>query len=167
MKWPIAVLLVSLAAAAPARGQIIDRVEVLDFGTYAAIDGEELEPTEQGIKRGVAYEVTHLETGRRIVARIGTRFGFRYFTLGNPFGVPAQVTIVWKFPQPGVVGAVSGRNVVRDEYPSGTVIGDEDTVLWTFEEFNEIVPGFWTIEIWSGERLLTEQIFEVILPPTS
>ena len=58
----------------------------------------------------------------------------------------------------------AGRNATGAFYAAA---GREDFLTWTFEMKSDLVPGIWTFEIWSDGKKLTEQSFEIILPPTS
>jgi hypothetical protein len=47
------------------------------------------------------------------------------------------------------------------------VVGGEDMMMMTFDYLWEMVPGFWTIQLWSGDKKLAEEQFEIFIPPTS
>ena len=109
----------------------------------------------------------HLETARTIIAQIGTQFGFRYRLVGTPSGAPLPIRIVAKFPAPGVMGKNNPKPVLQDDYYEFAVIGREDFLTWTFEKRTDLVPGIWSFEIWSGNRKLADEKFNIVLPPIS
>ena len=75
--------------------------------------------------------------------------------------------IVAKFPPPGVLGKNNPKPVLQDDYVELGFVGREDFLTWTFEKRSDLVPGIWTFEIWSGDRKLAEEKFNIVLPPIS
>jgi hypothetical protein len=167
--WPsqaLFVLALLFAAATGAHAQST-RVEVYEFGTYTSGDGTEIGTTRQGIVRSQTSGIRQLEETRKVLGRIGVEFGFRYRLTGPRPGAFVPLTIIAKFPPPGVLARDSQKPIVQDDYADATTAGKEDFLTWTFEMRSDLVPGIWTFEIWSGNEKLAEQSFEVILPPTS
>lgn len=161
-------VLAFLLLAAPAvHAQASQKVDVYEFGTYASADSIEVGLTPKGIVRSKTSGIKQLEETRKVLGRLGVEFGFRYRVEGAKPGVAVPVTIVAKFPPPGVLGRDGGVPVTQDAYTQMATTGAEDFLTWTFEMKSDLVPGIWSFEIWSGDKKLTEQSFEVILPPTS
>jgi hypothetical protein len=80
-----------------------------------------------------------------VQARIGTMFGIRYMVLGRPAGGRATVTLLWKFPEPGVWDSTRGsfqRSLVQ---PSEDLIGYSNTSVYVFETPYELLPGEWSV----------------------
>ena len=160
-------LSLSLFAPVSASALIIKHNAAYEHGTYQTDQGVEDKPTRQGIERQLVSGAKHLETARTIIAQLGTQFGFRYRVVGAPNGLPVPVRIVAKFPAPGVMGKNNPKPVLADDYVEFATIGKEDFLTWTFEKRTDLVPGIWTFEIWSGDRKLVDEKFNIVLPPIS
>jgi hypothetical protein len=143
------------------------RADVFEFGTYTSEGGVEVGTTRQGIVRSQTSGIRQLEATRKIMGRLGVQFGFRYRLVGPRPGSLVPLTIIAKFPPPGVLARDSQKPIMQDDYADVTTAGKEDFLTWTFEMRSDLVPGLWTFEIWSGNQKLGEQTFEVVLPPTS
>jgi len=152
-------------AAGTASAQQVKSVDVYEFGTYEA-NGFHYShtPSAQGIKIEGHDGYTHLETTRTITARIGARFGFRYRVAGTAPGVYAPLKMVWKFPPPGIVGADPKHPVELEVVEFDATSNDNYVITMSLESASDLVPGIWTFEIWSGDKKLTEQKFEVLAP---
>ena len=152
-------------AAGTASAQQVKGVEVYEFGTYVASGSHYTHaPSAQGIKIEGHDGYTHLETTRTIAARIGARFGFRYRVTGTAPGVYAPLKMVWKFPPPGIVGADPAHPVELEMVEFDATSNDNYVITMSLESASDLVPGIWTFEIWSGDKKLTEQKFEVLAP---
>lgn len=162
-----ATLLIALALHANAAFAQLTGINVYEFGTYRSAESVEVGVTEKGIVRSQTSGIEQIEETRKVIARIGTQFGFRYKTLGAREGTLLPVTIIARFPKPGVLGRTTQLPVLADGYTQITTAGKEDFLTWTFEMRSDLVPGIWTFEIWSEGKKLAEQNFEIILPPTS
>lgn len=142
-------------------------IDVYEFGTYQSADSVEVGTTPKGIVRSQTSAIKQVQETRKVLALLGTEFGFRYRTVGARDSALVPLTVVAKFPQPGVLGRDLAVPVLEDQYTQLTTTGKDDFLTWTFEMKSDLVPGIWTFEIWSGDKKLAEQSFEVILPPTS
>jgi hypothetical protein len=160
-------LFLLFATIATASAQSATKVEVYEFGTYTSEGGVEVGMTRQGIVRSQTSGIRQLEATRKVLGRLGVEFGFRYRLVGPRFGTVLPLTIIAKFPPPGVLARDSQKPIQQDDYVDVAAAGKEDFLTWTFEMRSDLVPGIWTFEIWSGDKKLAEQSFEVILPPTS
>jgi hypothetical protein len=72
--------------------------------------------------------------------------------------------MVWKFPAPGIIGSDPAHRVEREIVEFDATSDDNYVITMSLESVSDLVPGTWTMEIWSGDQKLTEQTFEV-LPP--
>jgi len=151
-----------------ASAQEVERVEVYEFGTYTA-NGFSF--THSSSPQGIRIEghdgYTHLETTRTVNAQLGARFGFRYRVIGMPPGVYAPLKMVWKFPPPGIVGSDPTHPVQLEVVEFDATSNDNYVITMSLESISDLVPGTWTLEIWSGDKKLTEQNFEVLPPLVS
>jgi Domain of unknown function (DUF3859) len=157
-------LLALLLAAGAARGQTaeVDRLEVIDFGTYKAEPGSKRK-NANGLKTTVTPGVEHLETTAIIPARIGTSFGIRYKVVGDPDKAEVTLRKVISFPPPGLQPS-RGKFVPQSESKVETMIGETVADLYTLEDIFELVPGVWTVELWDGDRKLLTQSFTLERP---
>jgi len=152
-------------AAGTAGAQQAQRVEVYEFGTYAASGSSYTHaPSGQGIKIEGHDGYTHLQTTRTIAAQLGARFGFRYRVLGTAPGVYAPLKMVWKFPPPGIIGNDPTHPVQVEVVEFDAASNDNYVITMSLESPTDLVAGTWTLEIWSGDQKLTEQNFEVLAP---
>lgn len=160
-------LLVLLAFSTTAGAQTVDRVKIVDFGVYTR-DIIKIEPTP-GVATGrlhIAKNFKLKEKGDVIVARLGTSFGIRFQTLGNPNGKAVNLTWITRFPSEGLKDPKNGH-FNYNEFTRTHTIGEDTYRTYTFDEPWEMVPGEWTFEFWDGPKKLGEKRFRVILPPTS
>jgi hypothetical protein len=159
----LALLMVGMSNGAGA--QEVQGVEVYEFGTYVANGpSHEHRPSSQGIRIEGHDGYTHLESTRTILAQLGARFGFRYRVVGSTPGTYAPLRMVWKFPPPGIVGSDPAHPVQLEVVEFDATSNDDYVITMSLESASDLVAGTWTLEIWSGDKKLTEQNFE-ILPP--
>jgi len=157
-------MMVGLGAGA-AQAQEASRIEVYEFGTYAAIGPTyQQPPSPQGIKIEGHESYIHLETTRTIVARVGARFGFRYRTIGSGADDYAPLRMVWTFPPPGLIGRDPHKPVRREVVELASASTESSALIMSLELPSDLVAGTWTIEIWSKNRKLAEEKFEIIMP---
>ena len=158
-------ILTMVCGATLAQAQEISGIDVYEFGTYLAAGPAYEQPTSrQGIRMEAHESYVHIETTRTIVARVGTRFGFRYRTTGTSLDPTARLTMVWKFPAPGIAGG-DPHKTIRQEVVEVPVIPNESYALtMSLDSAADLVPGIWTFEIWSGKHKLAEEKFELIMP---
>lgn len=143
----------------------ISGIDVYEFGTYTAVGPSYEQPaSHQGIRMEAHESYFHVETTRTIVARVGVRFGFRYRTKGTTLAATAPITMVWKFPSPGITGA-DPHKIIKQEVVEVPVLPNESYALtMSLDSAADLVPGIWTFEIWSGKNKLAEEKFELIMP---
>jgi hypothetical protein len=66
------------------------------------------------------------------------------------------------YPSPGVKAPNAPRPLLRSDDPIAPTIGETIYSGFEFDDPWELVPGIWTIQLWQGTRLLTEQRFNVV-----
>ena len=101
----------------------------------------------------------------KIPALPGTRFGIRYVLHGAPTGGYAGIREVWRFPEPGLTNPETGKTFHEQAGRAIVQVTDNEifsgyALLYDWE----LVPGTWTFEVWTGERLLLKQLFDVVRP---
>jgi hypothetical protein len=156
------------AKVAPAPASQIERIEVLEFGIYqrGPVVSEE-PPTATNFGRGTSQWEKHVTTTRRVPARIGTSFGFRYRIVGNPPGEVVSLTHVTVLPPEGVKSPPGRQPFTRTINSSYAYLGESGLEMFTFDYPWEMVAGIWTFQFWSGGKKIAEQSFEIYVPPLS
>jgi len=101
----------------------------------------------------------------KIPALPGTRFGIRYVLHGTPIGGYAGIREIWRFPAPGLTNPKTGKTSHEQVDRAIAQVTDKEifsgyALLYDWE----LVPGIWTFEVWTGERLLLKQLFDVNRP---
>ena len=156
------------AVSASASAQHVEAIDVLWSGTYDVGETKEIEdPSSPMGRRFIAGGIEPLLEAHRIPATLGTRFGVGFVPRGEPQGARAPVHALWRFPDRGLHNpetrattfewkiALESCTIGRSPY---CLIGYPLRHPW------ELVPGRWTLEIWSGARKLAERSFELYLP---
>ena len=109
MSWKTLFIAFGFAlAAGAAHAQTAEKLDVYEYGIYASSPRVAVGHSQQGMTRYQAESIKLQEATRTVVARIGTEFGFRYRATGKPPGAPVLLTIVTKFPAPGVLARIPG-----------------------------------------------------------
>jgi hypothetical protein len=106
--------------------------------------------------------VRHVETTTTIPAELGVKFGIRYRVIGDPDGQRVTIRKSLLYPLPGVKAPNAPRPLLRSDDPIAPTIGEIGYSGFEFDDPWELVPGVWTIQLWQGTRLLTEQRFNVV-----
>jgi uncharacterized protein DUF3859 len=148
-----------------AQAQTADKIEVYEYGVYTSPPGVDVDVTRQGVIITDLDYTNLVEQTRTIVAQVGVQFGFRYHLVGKPLGMLVPITVVVRFPSPGIVSPGNPVPFVVDDYSTPAILGTNLFYSGTFDDQSEIVLGIWTIEIWYGDKKLGEQKFDVVLPP--
>ena len=157
LAWLFLALLLA-AGAAQAQAPQVERLEIVDFGTYKVERGSTTRNAE-GIKRApLKREPRRLEWRTIIPAQIGTTFGLRYKVIGTPPDAEVTIRNVISFPAPGLRPS-SGEPLTRVESDEQTRIGETVAALYTLDDRFELVPGVWSFELWDGNRKLLTQSF--------
>jgi hypothetical protein len=144
--------------AAQAQAPEIERLEVVDFGTYKVERGSTTKNAE-GIKTAPLKRQPERLAWRTIIpAQIGTTFGLRYRVIGTPPDAEVTIRTVISFPAPGLQTS-RGEHLSRVESEEQTRIGETVAALYTLDDRFELVPGIWTFELWDGDRKLLTQSF--------
>src|SRR4026208_2018618 len=78
------------------------RIEVFEYGIYAAPPGLVEGFTTEGLEHLGIEHVELIERTRTVVAQVGTEFGFRYLLIRIAENEAIPITIVMKFPPPGM-----------------------------------------------------------------
>ena len=139
-----------LSALASAQVQVQGPVE---YGLFIS-NAKEFAPGERLLTRSDQV----IEPTQVIPAKLGSKFGLRYSLAGKQAG-DAPLTLLYLTP--GVVtpdGLRHDKFVVQQPMVQGA---GADLMAFEFSETYEVVPGEWRFMVFQGDRLLTEQSFEV------
>src|SRR5690348_15165117 len=81
----------------------VDRVVIYEYGIYQTVSaGKYKDPSAPGGERGTVANIDLVERTANIPAELETEFGIRYVLDGGPDGANVPVTIVMRFPAPGL-----------------------------------------------------------------
>jgi hypothetical protein len=164
---------VILISPVPVRGQApsasatpaarIDRVEIVEKGLYKVELNERVEdPTTVGGGRYV-HSKGELIKDTATIPAVPSQFGFRYVVSGEPKGAKVPTRIVAHYPEGGRTNPNTGKTAMKDEFPQTATIGGAPNLFFLNMKWG-MVPGVWTIEVWSQDRKLAEQKFTLVQP---
>lgn len=161
----IALLALTLASAsASAQAPRVDRIEVLEYGIYAASVAY-AERDANWVLQSRVGDVRHVKRTRTVPAKLGVRFGFGFVVAGSPVGAKVTLRKVTRFPPPGLRSPAAKEPLKVSQVAVTRTIGREaGYVDYGFDDPWELVPGTWTIELWHGDRKLATQSFTVVRP---
>jgi hypothetical protein len=142
----------------------VDRIEIVEKGLYRVQLQQKVEdPRVLGGSRYVHSKGELIQDTATIPAVKGTQFGFRYVVVGEPKGTQVPTRIVAHYPEGGRQNPNNGKIAQKDEFPQAATIGGAPN-LFFFNMMWGMVPGVWTIEVWSQDRKLAEQKFTLVQP---
>ena len=137
----------------------IDKIEIIDYGTYSGqIVGQHIESGQQVYK---IRNRQHVVTTTTIPAQLGVSFGFRYRVVGSPQGAPVTLTAVFVFPPQGLNDPSVGH-IRRQQFRITKRIGDTGNRTYRLGHSWTLVPGVWTFELWDGHRKLAAMNFTMV-----
>jgi hypothetical protein len=151
-------LLLTNAQAGVQRTGTVQEIDVLDYGTYEAEKIDRI--TElSGVSRDIVDNVQLLGITNRIPAKVGVKFGFRYFIVGQPLDSRVTLKAIIVYPPAGAVSPKSGL-LHTISYPKPGRIGPNVSFVgYSADEPWELVPGIWTVQLWRGDTKFAEQTF--------
>jgi hypothetical protein len=151
-----------LAFGCMAQAQTVDRIEILEYGTYdAKITNVEAAPGSATGHRSDITEPVLISRTTTVSACLGVEFGLRYKILGYPEGAGIRLKKVTLVPPPGIRDPNTGNVRLRGEIIYPRHIGETNYIGWHFEDERELIPGTWMMEFWVGDRKLASQSFDV------
>ena len=157
-----AFLLIFLSFAATAFAMTIERVDVLDAGTYRIETGNKTAEANTPTGEVTAVDKSMLvEATNTVAASVGTEFGFRYRIVGEPEGEEVELDIVITYPEAGLSDPATGKAGKESRYKTRKKIGSEEYLGYGIEADWEVVPGPWAFEIWHDGDQLARLVFTV------
>ena len=164
MKIMLSLLLLTFSSLSAYEQAVhIDRIDIVDYGTYTArTEGHLAAPGTAAGRWNTLGNIQHATTTQTIPAQPGTRFGFSYIVVGEPEGSLVSLHVVNIFPSPGLNNPANPPPKDRDEYDRAVHVGEELYTGYRFDHDWELVPGAWTIQLWYEGHLVAEQKFTVV-----
>lgn len=158
----IAVVFAAALACGTAQAQQATSIEIVEYGLYT----RDAVRTDTGgpIARTVVRNIRHAATTTTVPAQLGVSFGIRYRVDGSPNGATVDVSEITLFPPPGLKSPKSAQPVLKDVDPHKRKIGETVYCGYSLDNSWEAVPGTWTFQLWSGDRMLAEKSFNVATP---
>ena len=149
--------------AATAQTPQLTGIKVLDYGIYTVNIASTLNDSPQGIAVHNVSNVRLAEQTRTVKMQHGVHFGFHYTLLGSPSGATVPLRLVVLYPPPGVRPPNSTAPLLTAEADlTANAIGPTLYSDYSFDNDWELVPGQWTLQLWSGNQQLTSQSFNVV-----
>jgi hypothetical protein len=161
----LVLLIVAGSAAADAEGL---KGRIVGGGTYTVTDKYKVLKTPgspSGLSRLYMDPPTFTAVTDRISAKIGVRFGIVFELTNLPKIQNATVGIVLVTKHPLVRRPDGTTSTGTERQVRMAVRGQDRIVSWTgvgFDHDYEMVPGTWTFEVRSDNRLLCKKDFTVI-----
>jgi len=158
----LAVALVSGCASTGGHGTY-PRVKITWAGTYTG-DRVSSGQGADGIIQHQLSNVFLIKDTTRIPARQGIRFGVQYRVSGVPESTVVELRRVLRYPAPGAPVPSAKSPLPYDAIEVQCPAGTDCITGYGLDQPWELIPGRWTFEFWSGDRLVAEQSFTVLRP---
>ncbi len=153
-----------LAVLCSAQAPQIARIDVTEFGIYSADRKEAGRNSADGIPQRAVANVRLVQQTRIVPLRKGVHFGFRYSIVGSPDDAPMQLRMVTLYPPGGLHNPTARAPIQRSEFAVTRKIGEKYS-SWHGVALDydwALVPGDWTLEIWTGDRRLASEVFTLV-----
>jgi len=158
-------VLIAGLSCVQAQSPHIDRLVDVKAGIFTY---DKLAPSEgKDISTGSFVEASGIrikQVTKNIPAATNTVFGIQFLVVGSPNGAKAPITVLWRYPDPGIKNPDTGATKFFDEYVSYETIGKVTRFYWTLNDDFVLVPGIWTIELRQGDQKLLAQEFVLSKP---
>lgn len=155
----VTLVLWAMLACGNARAQVLESIEVVDYGIYTARTTEQWRGAD-GILRNNWVEICHIATTTKVPARLELILGFHYVVHGKPPGAFVDLRHVTSFPSP-ILPPGHAKPVARLERRRVPAMGTREFAAYAFDEPVELVTGRWVFEIWHRDRKRLEKSFDV------
>lgn len=161
--------LCTFARAADRSLKVTPKGRVLEYGLFELVGAEQREANaktldgEQQISEGARF----YEQTNRVPAMPGVRFGFRFSITGVTEQDTAEFKkVVTHPPIKNEKGEVERSYSTTETLPTRNGYVSEVSG-YSLDRFEELVPGFWTFELWYHGQKMVSQAFTVYTPPKS
>jgi hypothetical protein len=164
----LALLTALLAFGQPALAEqaIVTGVVIDWFGNYTSVE-KAIEDSD--ISSGKRYRGSNVVPPKtnsdEIKLNSKTTFGIGFTLTGTPPNADVTLRQVYKYPSPGMPTGTAGQFKPSDEVTSAYKFGGGSTVGYNIgSDPSDWPTGTWTIQLWSGRKLLVEKNFTVSQP---
>ena len=159
--FAVAAGLLSLPALTLAQGPSVDRLEIIDKGFYTAKKTGETKaaPGSAAGADQILSDVQFMDNPPNNRASIGTQFGIRFRSVGEPRNTEVTLRSVWRIPEPGITNPKTGKTFRESVVNFPHMLGTTHVRGYSLDESWEIARGVWTLQIWQGDRKLLERSF--------
>jgi len=148
------------SSAAPVE---ITSIILENYSEFSANTKASQKPAAEGIPFTAVTNVHAKRKTRTIPISKGVNFGFQYEAVGTPRGEKTTLHFVVIYPPPGLIKPGSSSPIPRDEYDRKVRIGVKGSYDgYELDNDWEMVPGDWTLEIWSGPNKLASETFTLV-----
>ena len=150
-----------VATSSFTQAQEIERLEVIDSGFYTAKKTGETKaaPGSAAGADQILSNVEFLTDAPKDRALVGTQFGIRFRSVGEPQNSQVTLRSVWRIPEPGITNPKTGKTFRESVVNFPHVLGTSHVRGYAFDESWEVARGIWTLQIWYGDRKLIERSF--------
>jgi hypothetical protein len=135
-------------------------VQIIWAGTYL---GNRIS-SERGTDGVIQHQLSNallIKSTTKITARQGVRFGVQYRVSGVPDSTTVELRRVLRYPAPGAAIPSAKAPLPYDEIEVQCSAGIDCLTGYGLDQPWEVIPGKWTFEFWSGDRMVAEQSFTV------
>jgi hypothetical protein len=151
-----------LLVAGAAEAQQVHGIDIVEHGIYVA-DIERVEKLPNGMQHNIVKNLCHIGTTNRIATRLGNHFGLRYRVNGEPKGATVEIRRITVFPSEIKVTGIA-KPLRQTEFRLNVAIGSVSYVGYGFDHDWELKTGPWKMQLWHGDRMLAEQVFDAVDP---
>jgi Domain of unknown function (DUF3859) len=137
--------------------------EIVEYGIYTA-DATSSEREANGLLSTQLTNVRLAVKTTTVPAQLGVHFGIRIRVNGGPIGERVTLRKITLFPPPGLRSPAVSQPLKSSERFLSVPIGETHYTSYGFDDPWELVPGRWEVQIWSGDRKLASQVFNVVAP---
>jgi len=164
--WPTGLLacalLVCLQACVQESQMTVRGAKILGYGLLLPKGTQyEVDANAVGGLVDVHESVTFTRISTNVPPVLGTTFGVEFVLIGDPTNAAVEVTLVKRFPEPGIKPPGVDEPILETRRKRKFRIGENSGVGYGFDEEWEIVSGVWVFEVWHKNRKLLEQAFLV------
>jgi len=159
-KLVVGALSMALVLSSPGAVSQVTKVDVLWSGLFRHFTTPPV-PGEPDIKLPHGYIGPRpVRQTDRVPGRVGALFGVLFVPRGQgpSFVVMRKVN---HFPEPGMPEAKTATRMLTSEYKFDCLLNSPCFAGYRFDNENEIVPGQWRFEVFSGDTKLLETEFVV------
>jgi hypothetical protein len=159
--WPLAFSLLAVGTPAVAQQPAVRGFALVEAGIYTRKIVSSARDSN-GVVQNVISDPQLVAGTRRIPAKLGVSFGFRFLITGAPAGAKVTLRKEVRYPAPGARPPGSASALALSSASTDVPLNRVRFTGYTLAEPWELIPGRWVISLWLGDRKLSEQQFTVV-----